>query len=248
MCGVQSVLSGASGGRQGKARRSKLAFKSPYVLGAGAQRSKHALKRIKATQGQHRRSKHAFTKVCALGVAARRSKHAFKLIKATQKRAKTKYEAAKVARKVVKFFPDNEDLLAHLGDVEGHQARRARDEDGLHGLAGSLLELLVLAHTEALAAALLEHVEQLVQLADVLLAWAAVVVAHGLVEEQGPHGAEGHGTMQQTDIFGQILLQQIDMSQQTAKNVPKLRLQIDKEAPMLNGKVLAQMEDWLAID
>ena len=38
------------------------------------------------------------------------------------------------------------------------------------------------------------------------------------------------------------------MSQQTAKNVPKLRLQIDKEAPMLNGKVLAQMEDWLAID
>ena len=59
--------------------------------------------------------------------------------------------------------------LAHLGDVEGRQARRTRDEDGLHGLAGVLLGLLVLARAKALAAALLEHVEQLVKLADVLL-------------------------------------------------------------------------------
>ena len=31
-----------------------------------------------------------------------------------QKRAKKKYETAKVTRKVVKFYPGNEDLLAHL--------------------------------------------------------------------------------------------------------------------------------------
>ena len=31
-----------------------------------------------------------------------------------QKRAKAKYEAAKVTRKVVKFYPGSEDLLAHL--------------------------------------------------------------------------------------------------------------------------------------
>lgn len=38
-------------------------------------------------------------------------------------------------------------------------------------------------------------------------------------------------------------MQQIDMSQQTAKTVPKIRLQIDKEAPMLKRKAMPQMED-----
>ena len=31
-----------------------------------------------------------------------------------QKRARAKYEAAKITHKVVKFYPGSEDLLAHL--------------------------------------------------------------------------------------------------------------------------------------